>query len=151
MKNLIPWKWGQRNAAPARQDDWFGRVWDNPLDSFFPAVGSSFSSGMPSVDVSEDKKDVTVRAEIPGMTEKDINLTWHDGVLRIRGEKRDEKEEKKKDRYYRECSYGSFARDIALGNAVDFSKAKAKYKHGVLTVALPKVETAAKAIEVRVD
>ncbi|MBN1293998.1 MAG: Hsp20/alpha crystallin family protein [Candidatus Latescibacteria bacterium] len=151
MNSLIPWKWGQHNAAPASVNNWFDRIWEDPFDSFLPALGSSFTSKIPSVDVSEDKKEVKVRAEIPGMTEKDIELTWHNGVLRVRGEKQDEKEEKKKNRYYKECSYGSFSRDIYLGESVDYSKAKAKYKNGVLTVTLPKTEATQKSIEVKVE
>ena len=108
MKSLIPWKWGQKTAAPVRSDDWISRWWDDPFDTFLPGPHRSFSANLPSVDVSEGKKEVKVKAEIPGMTEKDIDLTWHNGVLNIRGEKKDEKEEKDKDRYYRECSYGSF-------------------------------------------
>lgn len=152
MKSLIPWKRGRQHAAPmVRGNDWFDRVWDDPFDSFLPALRTPVYAAMPSVDVSEDKKEVTVRAEVPGMSEKDIELTWHEGVLRIRGEKKDQKEEKKKDRYYRECSYGSFCRDIALGESVDYSKARAKYKNGVLTVTLPKTETASKAIDIKVN
>lgn len=137
--------------APVGWDNWIDRLWSNPFEDFFPAVSRSFSSNMPSVDVSEDKKEVTVKAEIPGMTDKDIELTWHNGVLTIRGEKKEEKEDKKKNSYYRECSYGSFSRDIALGDSVDWSKAKAKYKNGVLAVSMPKTETAQKAIEIKVD
>jgi len=151
MKSLIPWKWGQKSAAPARSDDWFDRWWDGPFDSFLPGLHHSFSANLPSVDVSEDKKEIKVKAEIPGMTEKDIDLTWHNGVLSIRGEKKDEKEEKKNDRYYRECSYGSFCRNINLGYSVDWSNARAQYKNGVLTVSLPKSESAGKAIEVKVS
>jgi len=150
MNSLIPWKWGQRNAAPAWQNSWFDRIWENPFDSFFPDMSSSFSSAMPAIDVSEDKKEVKVRAEVPGMTEKDIELTWHNGVLRIRGEKHGEREEKKKHRYYKECSYGSFSRDIFIGDSVDYGKAKAKYKNGVLTVTLPKTVSAQKSIEIKV-
>jgi len=154
MKSLIPWKWGQKNAAPVRNNDWFDTAvtdWENPFENFFPTFNQSFSKHLPSVDVSEDKKVVKVKAEIPGMTEKDIDLTWHNGVLNIRGEKKDEKEEKKKNHYYRECSYGSFCRNISLGNNVDWSKAKASYKHGVLTVVFPKTEKAQKTIEINVN
>lgn len=151
MKSLIPWRWGQKNAAPARSTDWLDRWWEDPFGNFFPTLHHSFSSRLPSVDVSEDKKEVKVKAEIPGMTDKDIDLTWHDGVLSIRGEKKDEKEEKKKDRYYRECSYGSFCRNINVGTKVDWGNAKARYKNGILTVSLPKTETAQKAIEIKVD
>jgi len=151
MKSLIPWQRGQKHAAPARGNDWFNRWWEDPFENFFPSLRGAFSSKVPSVDVTEDKKEVTVRAEIPGMTQKDIDLTWHDGVLTIRGEKKEEKEEKGKSRYYRECSYGSFSRDIDIGKHVTWEKATAKYKNGVVTVALPKTGAAQKAIEVRID
>jgi len=151
MKSLIPWRPGQKHAAPARYNGWFDRWMNDPFDRFLPAVAQPFSARVPSVDVSEDKKEVRVRTEIPGMTDKDIQLTWHDGVLRIRGEKRDEKEERKKDRYYRECSYGSFLRDIPLGKSVDWKNAAAKYRNGVLTVTLPKTGEISKAIEVKIS
>jgi len=151
MKSLIPWQWGQKHAAPARNDDWFDRFWEGPFDNLFPALRSPFTTRLPSVDVTEDKKEVKVRAEIPGMNQKDIGLTWHDGVLTIRGEKKDEKEEKSKDRYYRECSYGSFSRDIEIGRNVNWEKAIAKYKNGVLAVSLPKTGASQKAIEVKIE
>ena len=151
MKSLVPWKRAKSNAAPVRWDHWFDRMWEDPFENFFPVLNRSFSSSLPSVDVSEDKKEVTVKAEIPGMTEKDIGLTWQNGVLNIRGEKKEEKEDKKKNSYYRECRYGSFSRDIPLGDSVDWSKARAKYNHGVLTVTMPKTETAQKAIEIKVN
>jgi HSP20 family protein len=150
MKNLIPWRQGQKHAAPAQRNGWFDRWRNDSLNSFLPSFAQPFSARLPSVDFSEDKDDVRVRAEIPGMTEKDIQLTWHDGVLCIRGEKRDEKEEKKKDRYYRECSYGSFSRNIPLGNNVDWNKAAAKYRNGVLTVTLPKTGES-KRIDVKIS
>jgi len=132
-------------------DDWFDRVWQSPIENaLFPFSGSR-ASRLPTVDVAEDKNEVTVRAEVPGMTEKDIDLTWHDGMLNIRGEKKSEKEEKKSGGYYRECSYGSFSRDIPLGDGVDWKGAKAKYKNGVLTVKLPKTESSHKTIEVKVN
>ncbi len=151
MKSLVPWNRAKRSAAPMRLDHWFDRVWEDPFDTFFPVFNRSFSSSLPSVDVSENKKEVTVKAEIPGMTEKDIELTWNNGVLNIRGEKKEEKEDKKKDSYYRECRYGSFSRDIPLGNALEWSNARAKYKHGVLTVTIPKTEQARKAVEIKVN
>jgi len=152
MKSLIPWKNKQESAAPvAWGDDWFDRVWENPFkDALSPFFGSRFG-GMPTVDVSEDKNEITVRAEVPGMAEKDIDLTWHNGTLRIRGEKKSEKEDKKKGHYYRECSYGSFSRDIPVGDAVDWKGATAKYKNGILTVKMPKTEKSRKTIEVKVN
>ena len=151
MKSLIPWSKKDRHAAPVRWGNWFDRMWENPFDNFFPTTGSSLTSSIPSVDVSESKKDVTIKAEVPGLDEKDIELTWQNGVLNIRGEKKEEKEDKKKDSYYRECSYGSFSRNLFLGDKVDWNGAKAKYKNGVLTVKMPKTEKAQKAIEIKVN
>jgi len=152
MRSLIPWGKGRRTAAPAQQlGDWLDRVWDDPWEAVLSPARSFLGTRLPSVDVSEDNKEVTVRAEIPGMTEKDIDLSWQDGVLRIQGEKKEEKEEKKKGRHYSECSYGSFRRDIPLGDNVDFEKAQAKYRHGVLTVALPKAASRRKAVQIEVE
>jgi len=152
MKSLIPWRNKRDDAAPVLWgDDWFDRMWENPFKSALSPFFGSGSSRLPTVDISEDKNEVTVNAEVPGMSEKDIELTWHNGVLRIRGEKRNEREEKKKEHYYRECSYGSFSRDIPLGDGVDGNGAKAKYRNGVLTVKLPKTASARKTIEVKVN
>jgi|WetSurMetagenome_2_1015567.scaffolds.fasta_scaffold98148_3 HSP20 family protein len=151
MKSLIPWQKGQKHAAPVRSDDWFGRWWEDRGGNFFPALKNSYSNHLPSVDVTEDKKEVKVRAEIPGMDQKDIELTWHDGILKIQGEKKNEKEEKSKDRYYRECSYGSFSREIEIGRNVNWEKAIAKYKNGVLTVSMPKTGASQKLIDVHID
>jgi HSP20 family protein len=152
MKSLMPWKQKEQRTAPVLWDDnWPDSGWENPFKGLFPVFSNSFLSRLPSVDVAEDKDEVVVRAEIPGMSEKDINLSWHDGVLRISGEKRSEKEEKRKDRFYGECSYGYFSREIPVRSAVDWKAAKARYRHGVLTVTLPKIEHSCKAIEIKVN
>ena len=150
MKSLIPWK-NKENAAPSLwTNDWFDRFRENP----FGLMPAPFSNGhfgrLPSVEVSEEKNEVTVRAEIPGMDEKDIDLTWRNGILRIRGEKKNSREEKKKDGYYSECSYGMFSRDIPLGTSVDWNAAKATYKKGVLTVKMPKSASSNRPIEIKV-
>lgn len=150
MKSLIPWRSGPKNASPVRREDRFDRWWSDPFDSK-PSILEPVQARLPSVDVSEDEKEVKVRAEIPGMSEKDLELSWHDGVLSIRGEKREEKEEKNKERYYRECRYGSFSRDIPVGRNVDWKKSSARYKNGVLAVTLPKTESARKSIEIKVQ
>lgn len=94
----------------------------------------------PRVDVSETDKDVIVSAELPGMDEKDISVEMDEAALTIRGEKREEKEDKGKNWYSREQSYGSFHRAIPLPASVDGAKAKAKFKKGILTVTIPKTE-----------
>jgi len=127
------------------------RIWEAPLLGLSGLFSSDEFAHLPRVDVTEDKKEVTVKAEIPGMSEKDVECTWHDGVLRIRGEKKSEREDKKAGRQYHECSYGYFSRDIPLGDSVDWKAAVAKYKHGVLTVKLPKTESARKTITVKIN
>ena len=72
-------------------------------------------------------------------------------TLRIRGEKKSERQEKKKGRRYTECSYGYVARDIPLGDRVDWSGAKANYKHGVLTVRMPKTRHPHETVEIKVN
>jgi HSP20 family protein len=98
----------------------------------------------PSVDVSEDDKQVKVTAELPGMDEKDIDVSLSKDSLTIKGEKKEEKEEKKKDYYRMERSYGSFSRTIALPVEVDTDKVRAEFRKGILTVTMPKTS---KAIE----
>lgn len=147
MKSLLPWK---KSAAPVRWDDWMSRWWENHFKGLLSGTLPEFDYRMPAIDVTEDRKKVTVKAEIPGMSEKDIDLTWHNGTLYIRGEKKNEKEEKKGGGYYRECSYGSFSRSIPLDGSIQWDKAGAKYQNGVLTVELPKDESRAKSIEVKV-
>lgn len=148
MKSLVPWKWGRDHGAPSRTEQWFGHFWDDPWSGMLQGwTGGSFG-GVPSVDVSEDKKHVNVRAELAGLSEKDVELTYEDGVLRLHGHKQEEKEDKGKDRYIRECRYGNFSRVIPVGRAVEWEKARASYKNGVLTVKLPKKEHAAREIKI---
>lgn len=115
------------------------------LDSWFAPVSPSVSSRWPSfartpaVDVSEDDKRVTVRAEIPGIGEKDVDISHEDGVLYLKGEKKGEEEKKEKGSYYKESWSGSFSRAISLGNNLDWNKVDATFKDGVLTVTLPKI------------
>ena len=148
MRSLVPWRWGREHGAPSRTDDWFGRFWDDPWGGALREWMGGSAGTAPAVDVSEDRKHVRVRAELPGLTEKDVELTYQDGVLRIRGEKQEEKEDKGKDRYVRECRYGSFSRDIPVGRNVEWDKARASHKNGVLTVKLPKKEGAVRNITI---
>lgn len=99
---------------------------------------SSLGDWEPKIDVSETPDAMVVKAEIPGVAQKDIAVSLQDGVLTIKGEKEEEKEEKDKRHHRVERSYGSFARAIRLPLAVDGSKVSAVFKDGVLTVTLPK-------------
>jgi HSP20 family protein len=92
----------------------------------------------PRVDVSATDTEIKIEAELPGVDEKDVEVVLSDGRLTIKGEKKQEKEEKKKDYHMVERSYGSFARSIALPFEADPAKVKATFAKGVLTVTVPK-------------
>lgn len=96
----------------------------------------------PAVDVYEDENKVVVKAELPGMTDKDIDVNILNNTLIIKGEKKKE-EEKKEQSYYRlERSYGAFQRSITLPSHVAADKVKASFKNGILEIELPKKEEA---------
>jgi HSP20 family protein len=99
---------------------------------------------MPPVDVVEGDKAYELTAELPGMDEKSIEVKVTDGYLTIKGEKREEKEEKEKDYYLSERHFGSFERSFDVPESVDLSKIEASFKKGVLTVTMPKKAEARK-------
>jgi len=106
----------------------------------------------PALDVFEEKDEIVVKAELPGMDKENIEVNLTDNLLTIKGEKKKE-EEIKEENYYRcERSYGSFVRSIELPKAVRSDKVKASFKNGILEVRAPKTEEAkAKEIKVKVD
>jgi HSP20 family protein len=162
-------RWASRaqddaQRVPVRWSDPFERVHDemhSMLDRWLapwrgeeneawlpPAV---FFGGGPLIDVEETDDEVMVRAELPGVDENDFTAELTADRLILRGEKRQEAEERRRGYYYAERSYGAFARAIALPCEVDADKATAKYKNGVLRVTLPKTAQAkAKRITVHV-
>jgi len=99
----------------------------------------------PAVDIAETEKAYEMTAEMPGMEEKNIEVKFADGVLTIKGEKQEQKEEKKKDYYLSERSYGSFQRSFQVPDGVDADKIEASFKNGVLAVTMPKSVEAQKA------
>lgn len=114
---------------------------DRMLDRFFEAREEE-TPGMgewaPSIDISETKDAVVVKAEIPGMDPADVQVSLQENVLIIRGEKKQEKEEKDEHYHRLERSYGAFARSLRLPVAVEAGKVSAGFKNGLLTVTLPK-------------
>ena len=98
----------------------------------------------PAVDLVEKNDAYEVTAELPGMEDKDIEVKLAGGLLTIKGEKEEEKEEKNKDYYLRERHFGSFERQFAVPEDVDADKVEASFKKGVLTVMLPKKPEAIK-------
>jgi len=117
----------------------------NLFDDFFrvPVEFSGIDLN-PRVDVHEDEKAVYVKAEIPGLDEKDLNVTLHNSMLTISGEKKAEKKEEDANRnyYYCERSFGSFSRTIELPDGIKSDGVKAHYKNGVLEIELAKDEKA---------
>ena len=106
----------------------------------FPSSFAGFPSRelMPSMDLSETDKEIEITAELPGLEEKDIQLNVADNVLTVRGEKKNEREETKKDYHLVERSYGSFTRSVQLPDGVNADNIKAVMSKGVLKVTVPK-------------
>jgi HSP20 family protein len=136
MRTLLP--------TLRRPNDWMAvpnmRFFDRFFDDFGLPELSEDKQWLPTIDVSETDDHVIVRAEVPGMDKKDINITMSDGLLTIQGEKKQEKEEKKENYRFVERHYGSFSRSLRIPNGVDADKIDASYKDGVLKVAVPKSE-----------
>jgi HSP20 family protein len=120
-----------RDLAELMQDFWDG------------GDTASAASWAPRLDVHENKDSYTIKADLPGMEKKDIQVTVEDGVLSIRGERQSQQETGEGGNWHRlERHYGSFLRSLDVGDSVDAEKVKAEYKDGVLTLTLPKKEAA---------
>ena len=134
-----------RALAPWTGMDVFKREMDRLFDRFFEPRWDEFElvgEWAPKVDVVETKDAVVVKAELPGMEQKDINVELENQVLTIKGEKHQEKEEKSERFHRMERSWGAFSRTFRLPAAVEGGKVNATFKSGVLTVTLPKAPTA---------
>ena len=122
------------------------RLMDRLWDGDEVPAGVAWS---PRIDFMESRESITVKAEVPGIEPKDVQLMLENGVLTLRGEKRQETEQKDELFYRMERSYGSFARSLRLPANVDATKATAVFKNGVLTIVLPKTaEARGKAIPI---
>lgn len=145
--DLIPFG-RERRSVPVRRERGehplkaFQREFNRLFDDFFgtPMLfgGAGTFAPMPRVDVSESDGAYVVSAELPGIDEKDVEVVLADNVLTIRGEKRAEREEKDRNYYLSERSFGSFRRAIPLPAEIDEDKVEAQFTNGVLTVRLPK-------------
>ena len=139
-------------ARPARAGaispmGWLRTEIDRLFDDFaFPgrsAFNLPLSGVAPALDLVDEEKEYRLSAELPGLGEKDVQLTVADGVLTISGEKRDEQKREDKGFMLSERRYGSFRRQLALPSDVNPEGIKARFKDGVLIVTMPKDETAA--------
>lgn len=163
MRNLIPWS--RESPTPSLwREEWspigsFRREVDRLFDDFFrtPSLGSRFgefgsltTTNWPSIDIKDKDNELVLTAEVPGMTDKDVDLFVDNGMLTIRGEKKGEKEEQG----YSERFFGQFERQIPLPSSVDEANCKAEFHDGLLTIHLPKTrgaELSRKKIPINAD
>jgi len=156
MNSLTRWQRPELGVWPG-----FGRLTDlrDEIDRLFEAplaelarTSQILSGWTPAMDVFEDKDNVYVRAELPGMKKEDIDLSLHEGSLSISGERKAEQKFEDAEVYRSERFFGRFQRTVTLPTPVAMEKVKAQYKDGILTVTLPKAEEAKpKHIDVNVS
>ena len=164
--SLIPWKRGQniqvsRESALGTPISEFRAEMDRLLSrcfggtSFEPArwfeeAGWSTREFVPSIDVVENDKQITIRAEVPGMDPKDVDVNVSGNVLTIHGQKKESTEDKGADYYHCERRFGSFTRSLELPATADLDNVSAEQSNGVLTICVKKLPTAqAKKISVK--
>ena len=144
--------------APRRPDDSFlslrqemNRLFDDAFRGL-PGLASNDKAVLaPTIDLKETDKAVEVQAELPGVDQKDVDVTYANGVLTIKGEKKAEKEESKAGYHFSERRYGSFLRSFSIDD-VDADRIQANFDNGVLKITLPKTPAAAaqtRKIEIR--
>lgn len=161
LRDLIPWS-RQENRLPIAADTRDGGEYDtHPLLSLHREVNRLFDDVFrgfggtgparfdprgvwPHVELAETDGEIRITAELPGLDEKDVDLSVEEGVLTLRGEKRADIEDR--DRGYSERSYGRFERRIGLPSGIDREKATATFRNGVLSVRLPRTEAATKNV-----
>lgn len=131
--SLIPRRRARSLALPLATD------FDRMITDFFGEEAAGFQ---PKLDLAETNKEVTITAELPGLEEKDIELSLNESTLSLKGEKKSESEEEGKNFYRRERTYGAFYREVELPAEIDAEKIAATFKSGILTVVLPKSERA---------
>ncbi len=167
MSKLVPWRKKNEPVSmeqrPAHPFEVLHRQMNDLFEDFFkdfshprlPSLwqgGSDWGVVAPRFEVAETEKAVQVTAELPGMDEKDIEVTLDDNVLTVKGEKKQEREEKNKQFFLSERSYGQFQRVLTLPAGIEADKIKAQFKKGVLSLSIPKTaqaRTEAKRIEVK--
>ncbi len=145
-----------KELTPFRDFERMRRDMDRLWGSFFEGSLKKGTDGeaqwLPSLDISETSNDLVVKAELPGMDPKDIDISLNDGMLTIKGERKQEKQEKEENYHLIERSYGSFCRSVKLPKEVKHDKVKASFRNGVLKIVLPKSEESKKKeVKVKVE
>lgn len=132
--------WPEFNQITNLRDE-INRLFETPLEEW--ARGSDvLNAWSPALDLYEDKDNLIVRAELPGLKKEEIDISLHDGTLAISGERKQEKKLEDSQTSREERFYGKFQRSLGLPKAVNPNAVKASYKDGILTVTLPKTEEA---------
>ncbi len=132
---LVPYR---RSETPSRVFPEVSRLFEDFFTDFPAFPFSSRTEGwIPAVDILEKEGSLVLRAELPGVNEKDIDLKLEGNVLTLKGDRKFEDEEKKNNYHRIESFYGSFSRSFTLPDTVDTQKIKADYKNGILTVTVP--------------
>lgn len=142
-----------QRIVPRTSFDEMSRLMDRMFENFWPGgmmrpMGFGWPElarmdvSVPRVDVIDREEDVLVRAELPGVQKKDLNVSVSDGAVTIKAMAEREQKEEEGEYYRRELSRGAFSRTIALPAEVDAAKAKASFKDGILDLTLPKAERA---------
>lgn len=164
LKQLSPWRWGGlrgwkeedrpfesffegMNSLHKEMDMLFKGFWENTNMPMMMDPQLGFTKLNPLLDETEDDKAYHVKIELPGMGKDDVDITLADGMLVIRGEKKQEDEEKDKDFYRSERMFGAFRRTLPIPVEVDESKIEASFDKGVLNIELPKTSEAKRKIK----
>jgi len=132
----------------------FDRLFRDAFSSVLPVREGELPTRAwaPAVDICENENNIVLKAELPGVDPKDVEVRVEDNTLYLKGERKFEKDTKEENYHRIERSYGSFARSFALPNSIDAEKVAAEYKDGLLTLTLPKrEETKPKTIKINVS
>ena len=150
---------GKRLLSPFEEmdrmfDEYFTRGWLHPFSFKWPShlkQAAPFEGKMPSVDLIERDDELVIKAELPGVEKRDMDISVTPSSVTIKGTTRDEEKEEKGDYYRCEISRGSYSRTLSLPVEVDEKKARARLKDGVLELVLPKLNTSASKHSVKVE
>jgi HSP20 family protein len=149
--------WELMNSHPFKGMEKVRSEMDRLMDTFLFGVPQTRdfpeeTEWLPAVDVAETKHEIVVTVEAPGMDSKGFDISLSEGTLTVRGEKKQDRVEKEENYHLIERRYGIFSRSIPLPEEVESGKISASYKHGVLTITLPKSEgTKGKEIKVKIE
>lgn len=164
IKELVPAGQGKETPPARREEEYplfsLQRDVNRLFEDFFRGFDlrplrmaeEKWGGFSPKMDLEETEKEYRITAELPGMEEKDVEVLLTGNAITLKGEKKEEKEEKDKSFYHMERSYGSFQRTVPLPEGIDINKVDADFKNGVLTVRLPKTveaKTKSKKVPIR--